>query len=118
MKKFKNLQIGDIIYKCNFKRNDITKYEVLNNEPSRYVGQLFLSLQRINEQTRSYSEYVNEQINVFEENSNEPCRGFIGSDKETLWCSDKTTVLNKFLEYKKNVMDLLREQQNNIAERL
>lgn len=113
MKTFGQLQIGNIIYKCNYLNNDIEQYEILNIEDSCYTGQLLLSLKR-NDKRKNYYDYVNEQINVFINNSYESNRGIVGHDTNTMWCADKNAVYKTFDMYRNKILTELNNQEITI----
>ena len=111
MKKFGQLNVGDTIYKCNYLKNDIESYEVIDIMNSNYSNQKKLLLHRNNKDKKYYSEYVTDIINVFDDNSSESARQLIGHDDNTLWCADRDAVRNAFAEYKKNILKKLNEQE-------
>ncbi len=113
MKTFGNLYIGDIIYRCNFQTCDIQKYEVLNIEDSQYKEQVCLSLKHINDSSR-YTEYINEQINVFNNKSYENVRNLIGHDENTFWCVDKFIVKEIFNKYYNDAQRKLNDKRKII----
>lgn len=111
MKKFSQLNVGDIIYKCNYAENDIESYEVIDITNSSYSNQKTLMLHRNNEDKKFYNDYVTDVINVFDDNSSEHARQLIGNDENTLWCVDRNTVRETFDNYKEKILKKLNEQE-------
>ena len=111
MKKFGQLNVGDTIYKCNYLKNDIESYEVIDITNSNYSNQKKLMLHKNNGDKNYYIKYVTDVINVFDDNSSEYLRHLIGHDDNILWCADRDAVRNTFAEYKKNILKKLNEQE-------
>lgn len=111
MKKFGQLNVGDTIYKCNYLKNDIESYEVIDITNSNRSNQKKLMLHKNNGDRNYYIKHVTDVINVFDDNSSEYLRHLIGHDDNILWCADKDVVRNMFAEYKKNILKKLNEQE-------
>lgn len=111
MKTFSQLNVGDIIYKCNYLNNDIESYEVIDITNSNHSNQKKLMLHKNNGDKKYYIKYVTDIINVFDDNSSEYARHLIGHDDNILWCADKDAVRNTFANYKKNILKKLNDQE-------
>ena len=114
---FGKLQIGNIVYRCNFKKNEIIKYEVIGIDDSRFLNQIQLSLHNLSNTSAYYSynsDYVTDIINVFSDKSYEYYRQLIDHNKDTIWCADKNTLKKIFEEYKNNINIQLNKQREYI----
>ena len=111
MKTFSQLNVGDIIYLCNYLKNDIESYEVIDMTNYNHSNQKKLMLHKNNGDRNYYIKYVTDIINVFNDNSSEYARQLIGHDDNILWCADKDAVKNTFVKYKKNILKKLNEQE-------
>ena len=111
MKKFSQLNVGDTIYKCNYLKNNIESYEVIDITNSNHSNQKKLMLHRNSGDKKYYTEYVTDIINVFDDNSSEYARQLIGHDNNILWCADRVAVRETFAKYKKNILKKLNEQE-------
>ncbi len=117
MKTFGQLKIGNIIYRCNFRKNEIIKYEVINIDNSKYSNQLQLSLHNVDSKLAYYSysnDYITDIVNVFSNKSYEYYRQLIDHDRDTFWCADKEAVKTVFEKYRNNINKQLSEQEINI----
>ncbi len=113
MKTFGQLQINDIIYRCNYQNANIEKYEVLKIENSIYTNQLKLSLKQYDKEYH-YVNHIDIEINVFKDSSYELNRQLIGYDLNTVWCTDKDAVYKTYDIYSKNVVRKLKDTKKII----
>lgn len=109
MKKFENLHIGNIIYRCNFHTGDIEIYEIFNIEKSQYSEQICLSLKH-----KEHYTYVKEHINVYKKNSYEYVRNLIDYDDYIMWCTDKTAIKKMYKKYCDKIKHKLKENKKLI----
>lgn len=118
MKTFNKCGIGDIIYKVNFNKNEILKYEIINIVDSPYNNQIRFILEEKKQYNYSY-EFSNtletRSIDVFKDKSYENERSIIGHYEYTFWCADKFVVNHIFYNnYRQPILNKLNELRQNI----